>query len=289
MNKFTKLGLFTLLLATVIFSSCKKEYDSIESVDDAAIQAYLKKNNLNYSKDATGYYYSVPVNSPGTALKYSDSVFYSYTFKTLGGQVLNQTSDLMIPGTYLGYTSSFTIGSNSYAFTPIRDVLLKLKRGEKGTVIMPSNMAFGKNGISTLNIGSNENIIVDLGIYSFTKKHEVDEFEINKFITDNKLTMTKDPSRARYNIITPGTGADVITTNSTIVVNYTVRYLDGTQLETSAEGGYSNVLNGLYKGWQIVLPGRVTAGGKLRLIIPSDLGGGTTPLDFDIEIVSVTN
>lgn len=289
MNKFTKLGLFTLLLATVIFSSCKKEYDSIESVDDAAIQAYLKKNNLNYSKDASGYYYSVPVNSPGTALKYSDSVFYSYTFKTLSGQVLNQTSDLMIPGTYLGYTSSFTIGSTPYAFTPISDVLLKLKRGEKGTVIIPSNMAFGKNGLSTLNIGSNENIIVDLGIYSFTKKHEVDEFEINKFIADNKLTMTKDPSRARYNIITPGTGADVITTNSTIVANYTVRYLDGTQLETSADGGFSSVLNALYKGWQIVLPGRVTAGGKLRLIIPTDLAGGTTPLDFDIEIVSVTN
>lgn len=290
MNKFTQLSLFTLLLATVIFSSCKKEYESIETIDDAAIQAYLKKNNLNFDKDASGYYYKVNTPGTGDVIKNSDSVYYSYTFKTLSGQVLNQTSDLMIPGTYLGYTDQFKINSNTvnYVFKPIREVLSKLKRGGQGTVIMPSNMAFGKNGLSIINVGSNENVIVDLGIYTQTKRHEIDEYEIEKFIANNKLTMVKDPSRARYSISTPGTGTTVINLNSTIVANYTVRYLDGSVLQTSTDGTFSDVLNNLYKGWQLILPDRVTAGGKLRLIIPSDLGNGI-PLDFDIEIVSVTN
>lgn len=290
MNKFTKLGLFTLLLATVIFSSCKKDYESIESTDDAAIQAYLKKNNLNFEKDPTkGYYYKINTQGTGSTVTNQDSVYYTYTFKTLSGQVLQQTSDLMILGTYLGYTDQFRINSQTvnYIFAPVREVLTKLKRGGSATLIMPSHLAFGKNGISALNIGSNENILVDLVMYAQSKRHEIDELEINKFIANNNLTLIKDPSRARYSIITPGTGTDAISLNSSIVANYTVRTLDGVVIPQPSDQ-ITDVLGNLFKGWQLILPGKVTAGGKVRLVIPSDLGNGS-PLDFDIEIVSVTN
>lgn len=290
MNKFTKLGLFTLLLATVVFSSCKKDYESIQSIDDAAIQAYLKQNNLNFEKDPIkGYYYKITTQGAGSAVANQDSIYYTYTFKTLSGQVLKQIPDLMILGTYLGYTDQFSINSTTinYVFAPVREVLAKLNRGGKATLIMPSHLAFGKNGLSALNIGSNENIIVDLVMYNESKRHEIDELEINKFIANNNLTLIKDPSRARYSIITPGTGTDAINLNSTIVANYTVRYLDGTVIPQSSSQ-ITESLSNLYKGWQLILPGKVTAGGKLRLVIPSDLANGT-PLDFDIEIVSVTN
>jgi len=289
MNKLTKLSLLTCLLAIVFLSACKKEYETIQATDDNAIQAYLKSNSLNLTKSSTGYYYSVLTPGSGNVLKNSDSIYYSYSFKLLNGKVLNQTSDLSIPGTFLGYTDRFTIGGQPYVFTPIREVLSMLKRGGTAKLILPSYTAFGRNGLESIGVGSNENILVDLAIYNYTKKHEVDEFEINKFIADKGLTMIKDPSRARYSISASGTGTDRITTNSTIVVNYTVRYLDGSEIETSPTGGYSAILNTLYKGWQLILPGKVTAGGKLRLIVPSDLGSGATPLDFDIEIVSVTN
>lgn len=291
MNKFTKLGLFTLLLATVIFSSCKKDYESVESVDDAAIQTYLKKNNLSFEKDPTkGYYYKINQQGTGSTVANQDSVYYTYSFRTLTGQVLQQTSDLMILGTYLGYTDQFRINSTTvnYIFAPVREVLTKLNRGGSATLIMPSHLAFGKNGISALNIGSNENILVDLVLYKESKRHEIDELEINKFIANNNLTLIKDPSRARYSISTPGTGIDPISVNSTIVANYTVRTLDGVVVQSVTDGTFSSVLGDLYKGWQLILPGKVTAGGKLRLIIPSDLANGS-PLDFDIEIVSVTN
>ncbi|MFC3559885.1 FKBP-type peptidyl-prolyl cis-trans isomerase [Pedobacter jamesrossensis] len=288
MKNFTKFSLLTFILATILFTSCKKEYESAQTVDDAAIQSYLKSNNISMDKSSTGYYYKINTTGTGDAVKNSDSIYYSYTFKTLGGTVLNQTSDLMIPGTFLGYTDRFTIGGTPYVFTPIREVLAMLKRGGKATLILPSNQAFGKNGLSAINVGSNENILIDLGIYNFTKKYEVDEYEINKFIADKGLTMTKDASRARYSITTPGTGTDAINVNSTIVANYTVRNLDGTVVDSSTDGTFSSALSGLYKGWQLILPGKVTAGGKLRLIIPSDLANGVA-LDFDIEIVSVTN
>ncbi|GGE61682.1 FKBP-type peptidyl-prolyl isomerase-like protein [Pedobacter psychrotolerans] len=288
MNKFTKLGLCLGLLATVLFSACEKEYDSIETVDDAAIQTFIKASNVKYTKDATGYYYNISAQGSGAAVKNSDSVYYSYSFRTLSGTVFYQSTDLMIPSNFLGYTDRFTFNQTQYLLTPIREVLTKLNRGGKATLIMPSNLAFGKNGISSLNIESNANILVDLGIYSQSKRHEIDELEINKFISNNNLTVIKDESRARYSIITPGTGTDAINLNSTIVVNYVVRYLDGTEIAQSSSQITSSLFE-LYKGWQLILPGKVTAGGKLRLIIPADLGNGTTPLDFDIEIVSVTN
>jgi len=289
MNKFTKLSLLTLFLATVLFSACKKEYESIQSIDESAIQSYIKSNNLSMTKSSTGYYYNVITPGTGAEIRNADSVYYSYTFKLFNGTVLNQTSDLTIPGTFLGYTDRFTIGGTSYLFTPIREVLTMLKRGGTAKLIMPSYMAFGRNGLDAIGVGPNENIVVDLGIYSFTKRHEVDEYEINKFIANKNLTMIKDPSRARYSISTPGTGTDAITTNSTIVVNYTGRYLDGTVFDSSSDGAFSSLLSDLIKGWQLIIPGKLTAGGKMRLIVPADLAYGNAVLDFDIEIVSVTN
>jgi FKBP-type peptidyl-prolyl cis-trans isomerase len=279
-----------LIGVLVLFNSCKKDYETIENIDDAQINAYIKKNNLNMSKDPSGYYYSILDPGTGNVLKNSDSIYYSYTFRSLDGRVLNQTTDLSIPGTFLGYTDRFSIGNTSYVFTPVREVLARLKRGGKANLIIPSYMAFGRNGLSDIEVGPNESLVLNLGIYPLSKKHEIDDFSIQSFITKNKLTLTKDPSRAYYNIITPGTGTDAITTSSTITANYTVRYLDGSVLQASTDGTFSSVLDGLYEGWQLILPNKVRAGGKLRLVIPSDLaGGGAQPLDFDIEIISVKN
>lgn len=295
MNKFTKLGLFTLLLATVVFSSCKKEYETIESVDDTAIQAYLKQNNLTFDKDTKGYYYKINTPGTGDAFQNQDSVFYFNTFKTLSGQVLYQTSNVMISRTFLGYTDRFTINNISYVFTPIREVLAKLKKGGNATLIMPSHLAFGKNGVSVLNIGSNENILVEVGIYSQQKVHEIDELEMDNFLSANSLTAKKDPSRVRYIVTQEGTGAQVLP-SSTLSVNYTGRLLSGTQFDSSNGTATSFELANTIKGWAILSNFKV--GTKLRLFIPSDLaygqGGynGIPPnavLDFDIEIVSVTN
>lgn len=286
-----KYSLYSLALLgiLVLLNSCKKDYETIQSIDKAKIQAYLTKNNLTMTEDPAGYFYRINDPGAGAEVKNADSIYYSYTFASLDGTIHVQTTDLDVPGNYLGYTDQFVVGQNLYSFTAFRDVLSKLKRGGKATLIMPSYLAFGKNGITSLNIPSNEVLLVNVGIYSQAKKHQIDDFMINAFLTKNSLSLTKDPSGAYFNVITPGTGTVPITTTSTITANYTVRYLDGTVVETSTAGAFVALLEDLYKGWQIVLPGRLTKGGKIRLIIPSAIGGGTRPLDFDIEIVEVVN
>jgi FKBP-type peptidyl-prolyl cis-trans isomerase FkpA len=277
---------FPILAIIILFSSCKKEYETIESIDDAKIQTYIKANNLNATKDASGFYYQINEQGIGGSYGYSDTIYYAYKFKTLSGALLNESSELSIPGELLGYTDRFVINNNKYSLTPIREVFAKLNRGGKATLIMPSKMAFGKNGIDGTGISANEIILVELSVY---KKHERDDFMIKTFMTKNNLTMTK-LDNAYYNVSTPGSsGGQSINLGSTLTAKYTVKYLSGTVIQSNTDGTFVSELLGLYKGWQLILPGRVTKGGKLRMLIPSALGDGTTPLDFEIEIVDVTN
>ncbi len=289
MRKITTyiIAIFAILL---IFSSCKKEYETIEELDNTNLQAYKAAHaNLTF-KDTAGYSYSISPGEIGTGghVVNSDSVYYSYTFKSVSGTVYNQTSELMVPATLLGYTDRFAIGSTAYVFKPIREVLAKLQRGGKATLILPSRMAFGKNGLTTFNIGSNETIVVELGLYTFKHRHKADDYEIAAFKTKNNLTnLIGGENEVRYTIITPGTGTEEIKEHSTLIVNYTGRYLDGTVFDAGT--GVTFRLDQLIKGWQVVLPGKIKAGGKARLVIPSYLGYGSSPLDFDIEVTSVTN
>ncbi len=49
-----------LILFIAVFSSCKKEsFDPAKQAakDDAAIQAYIKANNITATKDPSGLYY----------------------------------------------------------------------------------------------------------------------------------------------------------------------------------------------------------------------------------------
>ena len=290
-NLMRKITTYILAFASVIvlFSSCKKEYETTEDLDNRNIQAYKSANSSLTFTDTAGYSYAITEEGSGTHVLNSDSVYYSYAFKSLSGTVYNQSSDLFIPGTFLGYTDRFFINGVPYTFTAIREVLAKLKRGGKANVILPSNMAFGKNGLIIGNLPSNEIIMMDLSVYPQSKKHEINDLEINSFIKKNNLTLTKDPSRAYYSVITPGTGTVPLTASSTIKANYTARNLDGTIIDSSSGGVFVNALSGLYKGWRLNLPGRLTAGGKIRLILPADLADGQLIYDFDIEIVEVTN
>ena len=288
-NLMRKLTSYTVALFSVLvlFTSCKKEYDSVAQIDANNINAYKKANSNLVFKDTAGYSYSITEPGTGNAIKNSDSVYYSYAFKSTSGKLYSQTNELMIPSTFLGYTDRFVIGTKSYVFAPVREVLARLKKGGKATLLLPSGMAFGKNGLDVFGIGSNETILVELGVYNFDKRHEADAFEIPAFISKNKLTFSTDVSGVLYNVSSPGSGTDVLGANTEFVCNYTGRYLDGTVFDSGT--GQTFTLNQVIKGWQEVLPGKIKTGGKIRIIVPSHLAYGVRPLDFDIEITKIIN
>ena len=287
MIKKLSLYTFALLGALILFNSCKKEYESIETIDKRSIE------------DPSGYYYQIITPGTGAAVANTDSVYYTYDFKHTNGTSITKNADYTIPGTFLGYTDRF----NFLTIPAVRITLGKLKKGGSARVILPSRMAFGKNGLTALGVESNEIIVIDLTLPLFNNQVEVDNFLINKFVTANSLVVTVDPTRVRYIISAEGTGKADLKETSKIKVKYTGRFLNGTVFDSNTEGAEFD-LDDMISGWHKVLPGKIGTGGKIRLIIPSDraygqsartdqLGNVSIPanscLDFDIEIVSITN
>jgi FKBP-type peptidyl-prolyl cis-trans isomerase FkpA len=284
MRKKITLYSIALLGMLVLFNSCKKEYESIESIDDAKIQAYIKQNNLTMTKDPSGFYFQVLSNGTGIPLLNKDSVFYKLAIKSLDGTGYYTTATYANEGTYLGYAYP----------SPYRIALAGTNRGAKVRIILPSYLAYGKNGNTS--VPSNEVIVSELSTYTETAQWQIDDKTITNFLTAKGITATKGANRVYYKTTTAGTG-NTIDIGSTITVKYTGRLLDGTVFDTSGDATLTYpATGGVISGWDVLFG--MQAGAKVRIFVPSDLAYGTagtsgiapnSVLDFDIEVITVTN
>ncbi|MGY4385333.1 FKBP-type peptidyl-prolyl cis-trans isomerase FkpA [Pedobacter sp. UYP24] len=294
-----KLSSYTFLLMgfVVLLDSCKKEYESAQSIDDHKIEDYISKNNVSATKDpkGTGFYYQVTTQGSGDVYKNTDSVRYSIVVKSLlNGTVYYTTPETSNLGTFVGYSSQL-LGINVKGML---NVLNQMKAGGTGRVILPSYLAFGKNGYETLKIPSNE--ILDVTVKTYTESQaSLDDKHINLFLIANKLTATKSPSGVYYILTTAGTGPP-ITRTSTITYNYTGRTFNGLAFQT-ADGAVS-VLAGLAPGFSVLT--NFKQGTVVRILIPSVLAygaagsrdqagatilSGNECLDFDVEVTATEN
>lgn len=291
LKKYT-LYYFALLGIMVLFNSCEKEYESIESVDDAKIQAYLKQNNLTMTKDPTGFYYQVLEPGTGNVVLNKDSIFFTLNGQSLSGISYFATSKYTTEATYLGYVSP-----DSY-----RLALQGIKRGGKVRVILPSHLAYGKNG--TAAVPSNEIISSVISVYPEASQIAIDDRFIREFVAEKAIpNVVKSLSRVYYQVLTPGTGT-VVNATSTITAKYTGRFLNGSIFDQSGtDAVLLGQLNRLVKGYGVLVG--MQKGAKVRIFIPSDLGYGVSGsidnstgtyvippnaiLDFDIELTDVTN
>ncbi len=274
-----------LLGMVLLLSSCEKEYESIENIDEAKIKAYIQQNNITAIKDPSGFYYQVLEPGTGGPLLNKDSIFYNSTVKSLTGTTYYSPAAFANEGTYLGYV-------NPAAY---RTAMYSINRGGKVRIIVPSYLAFGKNGQD--NVPPNEVIVAEISVLLEKSQYEIDDRIIRDFLTSKGLTgFTKHPSRVYQNISVVGSGA-AIGSLSTITFKYKGRLLNGTQFDESGTTDLVSTLTDLRPGLRKVLLG-VTKGTKLRIFVPSDLGygkdaGSVIPansiLDFDIEIVDVVD
>ena len=276
------IALFALIL---VLNACKKEYESIESIDAKKIKDYLSQNNINAIKDSAGFYYQVIDTGRYGKMLNRDSVFYTATLASLNKTVYYAPAAYGVEANYLGYVSP----------DAFRLAMYHINRGGKIRIIVPSHLAFGKNGQS--NIPSNEIIVSEITVFPETSLTQVEDRMITSFLTTNNLSgFTRLPSGVYRNISTEGTG-DVIVPTSTITAKYTGRLLNGTIFDQSGSTDLTQGINTLIEGWRKALIG-VKKGAKLRLILPSNMGYGSvasasipanSALDFDVEIVDVTN
>jgi FKBP-type peptidyl-prolyl cis-trans isomerase FkpA len=100
-----------------------------------------------------------------------------------------------------------------------------------------------------------------------------EEPQILAYAAASGITPTKHVSGLYYQIIDSGMGVTP-NINSVVTVNYTGKFLNGTQFDKSVTD-VKFPLSGVIEGWIIGIP-LIKKGGKIKLIVPSALAYGCT-------------
>jgi FKBP-type peptidyl-prolyl cis-trans isomerase FkpA len=126
------LPLFAFIL---ILAACEKETD-YAAVDDAAIQKYLADSNLTdkATKTASGVYYIVDEQGTGDLPLTTSMVHVSYEGYLLDGTLFGKT----LTNSYL----KLYLDDNGY-LKGFREGLKYFRKGSTGTILIPSDLAYG--------------------------------------------------------------------------------------------------------------------------------------------------
>ena len=292
MRFFLKYTLALVLLLTV-FASCKKDYESIEQVDDKNVNAYIQQNNLTGMKqyENSGIYTQIINSGPisGPDLKYSDQIPLVFTVRSLDGKFV-EADTFKVNNRYTGFLGYFVPEGVRIG---VKEVLKKA--GGSIRIIIPSRLAFGRNGNG--NIPGNASLDFVVSALDTNKLNQYNDISINKYLQTNSLSgFTKSAGGLYYKISDPGTGSP-ITIDSTVSAEYTGKLFNGVLFDKADAGkAVSFPLANVIKGWQEAIP-LLKQGGSIRLVIPAALAYGTigrdgippfSCLDFDIKITDVS-
>ena len=275
-------------MGAMLFASCKKDYPTIQEIDNQSIQQYLSQNNLNMTKytfnDTSEFYYQVIKPGTGPDIEYTQQVPLLFSIKTLDGTYSSTDTFSNRYANYLGY----------FNLEPVRVAVKELlgKKNGQVRVIIPSRFAYGRNGSGS--IPGNASLDISVSVLDEAKLPAYEDYVIQEYLQINGLTgFSKTTTGAYYKISTPGAGSP-ITVDSTITVKYTGKFLNGKVFDQSATD-VSFLLNQTIKGWQQLVP-LLKQGGSMRFVVPSSLAYGTagdpripafSPLDFDITVTDV--
>ncbi|MCO5248999.1 MAG: FKBP-type peptidyl-prolyl cis-trans isomerase [Chitinophagales bacterium] len=283
---------------------------------DSTIEKYLTDNQLFTAQvSPDGIYYVVNQLGKNGEVNAGDYVSVHYTGKLLNGQIFDSSIER-------GEPISFQIGIGRVIQGWEKGIPL-FKSGGKGTLYIPSSLAYGERGVGGV-IPPNAPLIFDVEVVDvmdqkgyeekqnaarlkmqaeaqarFEKQVEADKAVIAKYVKDNHLQVEYLPSGLAY-YKTKTTDGQQIQSGDNVEVHYTGRLLDGTKFDSSKDRNQPFVVqigaNRVIQGWEQGIP-VFKVGEEGTLIIPSYLaygergaGGVIAPnsvLLFDIEVLSI--
>lgn len=279
-------------------------------IDDKLLKEYIKAKNLKTAKTASGIYYVIDKKGNGKHATAADKVKVHYKGYKLDGSTFDSSYDRGQPiefplsGVIKGWTEGIPL----------------FEEGGKGTLLIPSSLAYGQNAPPGSTIKANEVLLFDVELIKINPEPEVVEApspvkaapaaeEVNSpdpltqdqliqdFIKKNKLNAQKTASGLYYVIDKKGNGKHA-TAADQVKVHYKGTLLDGTKFDSSYDRNepITFPLSGVIRGWTEGIP-LFEEGGKGKLIIPSALGYGPNGaggviqpneiLVFDVELLQI--
>ncbi|MDB5112764.1 MAG: hypothetical protein JWR67_3878 [Mucilaginibacter sp.] len=142
--------LFSILIITL--SACNKNQVTAQAaVDEAKIQAYMKANNIQATKDASGIYYQVITPGTGPYPIATSTIKYSYIGKYLNGQQFDQGSS---------YSSVLNTTVQGFQLG-----IPHINAGGRLLLIVPSALGYGSAGSGS--IPANAVLVFTIDLQSF--------------------------------------------------------------------------------------------------------------------------
>jgi len=284
---FKKLFLLFGVVSLSTLNSCLNDDNYVDqnSIDDGLIQDYLKENNIDATKSAYGFYYSmIESNSTGAEVKENDIISVFYKINTLNGDIIDEVNESS------GEPKKIKIINNSILPYGILLGSTIMKEGEKFRFYLPSNLAYGSYNYKSL-IPSNAILIVESEITKIENEDDQKQFEktaIETYITDNNITdFTETDSGVFYKKTEEGTSeVEVPSNEDRVKIKYVAKYFDGTVFSKTDtndtfnfEMGSNNIIKGVKESVKLMRKGE-----KATFIIPSHLAYNASLQIFPEEI-----
>ena len=268
----------SIFLVLFLFVSCSEDEETFDFQTETDIIKYISDNNLNAEKTNSGLYYVL--NEEGSGARPAENSIVNIEYKAY-----------FLDGTIIGESESEII-ELSQIIEGLKEGIQLFKEGGNGTLIIPSNLAYGMAGSGSIRGGTV--LIFDINLIEIINYEAQNEIDILKYIDDNSLEATKTDSGLYYVINEEGTGARP-TANSNVTVDYKGYFLDGTVFDESNSDGLSIGLSQVIAGWTEGIQ-LFKEGGDGVLLIPSNLGygirgsgavSGGAVLIFDVKLIRV--
>ncbi len=267
----------------VFFSNCTpkfiKQYKK-EMIENPSTQAekdqniileYLTNNSLNFESTESGIYYSIEKQGEGEHPTEKHVVETHYKGTLLDGKVFDSSYDR-------GEPIEFPLTAVIKGW---QEAIPLLKKGGKGTFIIPSSLAYGTRGAGR-DIPPNSVLIFDVELLDFyapeekaNRQAKKDDDLILNHLSSKGIEAQKTESGIYYTIEKEGAGTSPNLT-STVTVHYEGSLLNGQIFDSSYKRGESIEfpLTNVIVGWQQAVP-LLKKGGKGTFYIPSGLAYGS--------------
>ncbi|CAA6824587.1 MAG: Peptidyl-prolyl cis-trans isomerase [uncultured Aureispira sp.] len=147
----TLFSLVLLLSLSCSFSNCSKDF---KAADEASILQYIEDNNLTAIEAQDGLYYTIDVVGTGTQ---PSGVYSTVTVHYTGKFMDGTTFETSVGGT--PYTNSLSSVIKGWQYG-----IPYFKAGGKGTLLIPSHLAYGATGSGS--IGPNEPLVFEIELIS---------------------------------------------------------------------------------------------------------------------------
>lgn len=139
-----------------------------KGIDEKMLQDYFAKNNIKASRTESGLYYSIDKQGTGPKANMGDTVVVNYTGKTMDGKTFDSNVDPQFQ-----HVQPFTFMVGMHQVIPGWDEgFTMLNQGTKGTLYIPSGLAYGERSPDPAHIPANSILIFDVELVDVKAAHK---------------------------------------------------------------------------------------------------------------------